>query len=416
MFDLDKWNEIYLTVKQNKLRTFLTAFGVSWGIFMLVLLLAAGKGFQNGVLNSFDIAKNSLFVWSQRTSEPYMGLKVGRFIQLNTDDAAAIRHEIPETDAIVPQMFLDGNFTVNRGTKNSSFNVFGSSPDYTKVEPLKMKEGRFVNELDWREKRKVAVIGETVQKMLFDENESPIGEYIKIKGVFFRVVGVFKIKGKGEDAAENGKKIMIPLPTLQQSFNKANKVGWFAFTPKKGIPTDVVEAKIKTLLAVRHKISPTDLKAIGSANVEKEFKQIQGLFTGIRVFSWFVSICTIVAGIVGVGNIMLIVVRERTKEIGIRKALGATPFSIVSLIIQESVVITGIAGYMGLVFGAGLVELISVLMKKYELEGQFFMNPEVDVEVAVTATMLLVFTGALAGMLPAIKAANINPVEALADK
>lgn len=415
MFDLDKWSEIYATIKKHKLRTALTAFGVFWGIFMLILLLGAGKGLENGVIKDFDVAKNAVFVWTQRTSIPYKGLKAGRFVRLTNDDIDAIRREIPEIATINPSLSLDGSFLVRFGVKSSSFSIRGDYPEYRVVQPLIIVKGRFLNQNDLKEKRKVAVIGERVIEILFGK-QNPIGEYISIKGVFFRVIGVSRGTGKGEELLEDAQTIFIPTTTLQQTYNQVNRIGYFAMTPKPGVPAEVIETKTKQLLAKRHSVDPLDLKAFGSANVEKEFQEVQGLFTGIAVFSWIVSIGTIIAGIIGVGNIMLIVVKERTKEIGVRKALGATPWSIISLIIQESIVITGFAGYMGLLAGTGVVALIDYAMTRFEVDAGFFSNPEVNLTIAVSAVLLLVFTGGLAGLIPATKAARVNPVEALRDE
>lgn len=416
MFDLDKWSEIYATVSKHKLRTFLTAFGVFWGIFMLVVLLGAGNGFENGIVSNFDIAKNTVFVWSQRTSIAYKGFKPGRFVQFTNDDVDAIRQTIPEVAILAPRNFLPGNYTVNRGTKNSSFNVYGEYPDVMGVRPVLISSGRFLNYLDIKDRRKVAVIGTKVQKLLFTEDEDPIGKYISIKGVFFMVVGVFRGKGDVEDNREDAQTVFIPSTTLQQAFNQYNKVAFFAMVPQPGVPASVIETKVKELLSKRHSISPEDKRALGSANVEENFARVQGLFTGIKGFSWVVSIGTIIAGIIGVGNIMLIVVKERTKEIGIRKALGATPWSIISLILQESIVITSAAGYFGLLAGTGLIAGVDYLLKKFKAEGEFFANPEVNLPIALTAVLLLVVMGALAGLIPATKAARVDPVVALKDE
>lgn len=415
MFDIDKWSEIYATVRKHKLRTFLTAFGVFWGIFMLVVLLGAGNGFENGVINGFNIAKNTVFVWSQRTSIPYKGLKPGRSVQFTNDDMIAIRQSIPEVSVLAPRNHMRGSFTVKRNTKSASFSVYGEYPDYTGVKPTEMIDGRFINNLDIKERRKTAVIGTRVQKVLFGD-ENPIGQYINIKGVYFRVVGIFKGRGSTEDNQEDAQTIFIPGTTLQQAYNQYNKVDFFAMVPQDGIPAAIIEKKVKDLLASRHSIHPDDVRALGSANVEEEFKRVQGLFIGIKGFSWVVSIGTIIAGIIGVGNIMLIVVKERTKEIGIRKALGATPWSIISLIIQESIVITGAAGYIGLVTGTGLIALLNYLLKEFKAEGRFFANPEVNLTIAATALALLVICGAIAGLIPATKAARIDPVVALRDE
>lgn len=416
MIDIDKWTEIYNTVKKHKLRTALTAFGVFWGIFMLVLLLGAGRGLEKGITSEFNVAKNAVFVWTQRTSVPYMGLKAGRTIQMTNDDIAAIRAFVPEVAVIAPSNQLRGSFSVVYGTKSSSFTVNGETPEVLQVKPTNVTNGRFINQKDIDERRKVAVVGPRTLELLFENEANPIGKYISIKGIYFQVVGTFKPIGKDEEVIQDAQTIYIPNTTLQQAFNQPNQVGFFAMTPKTGIAAAVVEEKVKALLMKRHNVAPTDLKAFGSANVEKEFQDVQGLFAGIAGFSWLVSIGTIVAGIIGVGNIMLIVVKERTKEIGIRKALGATPLSIVSLIIQESIVITGLAGYIGLLAGTGLIALIEGFMVKNNVQAGFFAAPEVNLGVALTATVLLVVAGALAGLIPATKAARVNPVVALQEE
>jgi putative ABC transport system permease protein len=416
MFDIDKWKEIYATVSKHKLRTALTAFGVFWGIFMLIVLLGSGKGFENGVMQSIDISPRSVFMWTQRTSEPYMGLKPGRFIQFNTEDMKALREQVAGIEVLAPRNTVDG--TVTRGLKNSTaFRIFGDYPDFFRLKKMEIVKGRFINHIDIQERRKVCVIGEEVVNVLFADGEEPIGQYIDIKGIFFKVVGVQRGLGtRGEDVREDRNTIYIPQTAMQQAFNQGNRVFWLAMLPKPDVPAAQIEQEAKKILAQRHKVAPNDLKAFGSANVEEEFQRINGLFIGIAGFSWLVSLGTIIAGIIGVSNIMLIVVRERTKEIGIRKALGATPWSIISLIVQESIVITAVAGYIGLMCGIGLIELINFLLKKFNAEGEFFANPEVNMTVSLSALVLLIVSGAFAGIIPAAKAAAVNPVEALKDE
>jgi len=413
MFDLDKWQEIWNTIRKNKLRTALTAFGVAWGIFMLVLLLGSGKGFENGIEGQFNVAKNAIFLWSQRTSIAYKGLKPGRIIRFTNADVDALRLNIPELDVIAPRLNLEGNFTVVRNQKSASYEVYGDYPDYFKVQPFIIMQGRLINYKDITDKRKVAVIGTTVRDVLFGETD-PIGKYIKIKGIPFQVIGVFKMRStRAEEVMQNSKQIFVSNTALQQTFNLVNKIGWFAFVPHKGYSTSMVQKKIKSFLAKRHSVHPDDERAIGSENVEEEYQKVQGLFLIIRLFSWFVSIVTIIAGVIGVGNIMLIVVNERTKEIGIRKALGATPGSVISMILQESIVVTSLAGYMGLLAGTGIIAAVDYFLKP---EGEFFAHPEIDFSVAFSALAVLVVMGTLAGLIPAMKAANINPIEALRDE
>lgn len=413
MFDLDKWSEIWATVRRHKLRTGLTAFGVFWGIFMLVVLLGAGKGMRNGVEKQFNVAKNAVFVWSQRTSVPYAGLKVGRTIQFTNDDVAALQREVPEAALVLPRASLGGTFTVEYGTKSATFSVNGEYPGYPAVRPVVLTAGRFVNEPDIRERRKIAIIGDRVATVLFGA-ANPIGQSIRIKGIFFRVAGTFRGSGRPEDSQQDAQTIFIPLTALQVTFNKVNQVDFFAFIPKTGTPAKQVELKAKQVLARQHRVAPNDERAFGSANVEEEYSRVQGLFTGISSFSWLVSVGTILAGIIGVSNIMLIVVKERTKEIGIRKALGATPWSVVSLIVQESIVITAAAGMLGLLAGTALMAGINYLLAGQQVG--FFTNPQVDVNVALTAVLLVVVAGALAGLIPATKAAQVQPVVALKDE
>jgi putative ABC transport system permease protein len=272
--------------------------------------------------------------------------------------------------------------------------------------------GRFVNEKDVQEKRKVAAIGSRVKEVLFG-NEDPIGKYIKIKGVYFLVIGTFEVENPGSSGRDDSEKIFIPLTTLQQTFNAYNKVGSFAISPHDDVDPEELEVRVKEFLAARHGISPDDKSAIGGWNSGRETKKFAGLFMGINTFIWGVSIMTIIAGIVGVSNIMLIIVKERTKEIGIRKALGATPFSIVSLILTESVFITAVSGYLGLSAGVGAIELIRSALESAGADNPYFSNPQVNIKIAVISTGILVLAGALAGLFPAIRAARINPIEAL---
>ncbi len=414
MFDLDKWQEIYYSISKHKLRTALTAFGVFWGIFMLVLLLGAGNGLENGVKGIFsNMAQNAIYVWTGRTAMPYEGMKPGRYVQFDNDDYHALKREIPELRYIDAGNSLRGTYTINYKDKNSSFPVGGNYPDMLKIRSLTFKRGRFINNNDIDQKRKVVVLGERAAEVLFD-TENPIGKYIQIKGVHFLVIGVFSIESN--DGRNENEKLYIPLPTMQQTYNMQDKISSFSLCPKEDADPLIIEQKVKQLLCRRHKVNPEDKSAIGSFNTGKEVAKFQALFNGISFFIWVVGLGTIIAGIVGVSNIMLIIVKERTKEIGVRKALGAKPSSIVSMIIQESVVITGVAGYLGLVAGIFLLEGVRSIMSKSDKPNPFFSNPEIDVNTAVVATIVLVLAGALAGLIPAQKAARIKPIEALRDE
>ena len=410
MFDLDKWQEILGTIRKNKLRTFLTAFGVFWGIFMLVLLLGAGEGLQNGVFNRFgDGAMNRIYFYGGRTSEPYQGLPPGRQIRFTNDDLKAVEREVSGISILAPRNFLFGEFTINYKNKNGSYSVFGSTPDFFTINGESVFRGRMLNVHDLAERRKVVVLGEKVKQVLFGDEEA-IGEYVNIYGIHFKVVGTFTEKGANMRKEERA---YIPFSTLQSTFNQPNQVQMFGVVARNGMPAKEMEDKVKALLSQRLKFAVTDKRAIGVNNTEEEFNKVMGLFNGIRIFVWIVGIGTLIAGIVGVSNIMLIIVKERTREIGVRKALGATPLSVVSLILQESVVITAFSGYLGLLAGVALLDGVRALLDSSGADLPYFAQPEVDLGVAVAATVLLVVAGALAGLVPALKAANIKPIEAL---
>lgn len=411
MFDIDKWQEIFDSLRRHKLRTLLTAFGVFWGIFMLIALLAAGKGIEKGVLTDFgEFAKNSVFIWGERTQLPYKGFRPGRSIRMTLDDVAAIRTTVPEAKYIAAQVYL-GDSTVTFQEKSETFSVMGVNAESVHLESPNLLEGRFVNLPDEENARNVAVIGNKVKTALFALGAAQ-GKYITIRGVFFQVIGVFEPTQPG-NAEQAGETIYIPITTAHQTFLRGNVVHSLALIAESHVPASIVEAKTKDLLKQRHKVAPEDPRAIGSWNAEKQFTELQNLFQGIRIFTWMIGSATIVAGIVGVSNIMLIIVKERTREIGLRKALGATPFSIISLILQESVVLTAISGYVGLVASVGLIELAGYVMDRFHLQSTFFNNPEVDFSTAITATVVLVLTGAVAGFIPARTAARVNPIEAL---
>ncbi len=331
MFDYDKWQEILATVKKNKLRTFLTMFGVFWGIFMLMLLLGSGKGLENGVTKNFGgWATNSGFVWTNRTTMAYQGMKPGRYIRFTNEDKEAIEQQVEGLGVISPRNNIGGwrgGNNVSRKTKTGAFTINGDYPEYQQVQIVNVYSGRHINAKDIEDKRKIAVIGESVAKILFEEGEDPIGEYILIKGVFFQVVGTFKSLRGGEQGNRDTQTIYVPFTTFQQAFNIGNKIGWFAFTAKPGVEVSLVEEEIKRVLRERHKVHPEDVNALGSENLQKEFGQINGLFNGISIFVWIVGTGTLLAGVIGVSNIMLIIVKERTKEIGVRKSAGShSPF------------------------------------------------------------------------------------------
>ncbi len=418
MFGIDEWQEIISALKKNKLRTFLTAFGVFWGIFMLVVMLGAGNGLGNGVMQGFgDFATNSSFMWSDRTTIPFKGYPRGRYFSFNNGDTKALKESIPEIQIISPRLNA-GDFhstdNVVRGIKTGAFGIYGDYPEIALIDPIRINKGRFLNRLDVLLKRKVVVIGKRVYEVLFNVGEDPIGKYIRINGVYFAVIGVFEPKNKNVNfGGDKEQTIFMPFSTMQQTYNYGDVVGWYSMTSRADVPVEVMEKKAKSLLKKRHDVSPDDEGGVGSFNLQKEFKKMTGLFLGINILIWIVGIGTLIAGVIGVSNIMLVIVKERTKETGIRRALGATPRQIISQIILEAVFLTSVAGYLGLVAGVGLLELVSSLLSKSGGSDTMFLNPQVDFGIAIIALFILIICGLFAGLIPARKAVSVKPVEAI---
>jgi putative ABC transport system permease protein len=406
MFDLDKWQEILGTIKKNKLRTILTALSVAWGIFILIILLGAGQGLRNGVQEQFARdAINSIEVWPGVTSMPYDGYKTGRFIQLTNDDYYNLKNNVIGIDKATANFDNWNSRIISYKNEHAGFMVRAVAPDHIYLEQAKLISGRFINEIDFNEFRKVAAIGYPVKETIF-KDEDPIGKFIDISGTKYKVIGVFTDPGKGDRD-----RIYIPLLTAQRVYNGKNHVNalWVSTGNSTSEQSEAIAENIRKVLAKKYHFSVEDKSAIGFQNYNVEYKRIMGMLDGIKWFIYFIGSLTLIAGVVGISNIMLIVVKERTKEIGIRKALGASPASIVSLIIQESIFITSIAGYVGLILGIGVIELLKFL----KVESDFFKNPDVDLSIALVSVGAIVFAGALAGLVPAIKAAKVEPITAL---
>jgi len=409
MFDIDKWQEIYETISKNKLRTFLTGFSVAWGIFMLIILLGSGYGLENGVKQEFEgDAVNYLSINGGITSLEYKGMKSGRRIRFKNEDLPLLT-DLSYVEKISTRNRIWQIKTVNYRSEYGTFDIFAVAPNYGEVEKVIIIDGRFLNDNDQKEYRKVATIGRLVKEALFKE-ESPIGKNINIGNVSFKVIGVFNDPGSDRDLL----RIYIPTATGQKVFGLGEDIRSVQLilgdaTAEQSAKT---ENEVRQALASKYKFDPEDPRAVRIYNTIEDYEKFMNLFASIRLFIWFIGIGTIIAGIVGVSNIMMIVVKERTKEIGIRKALGATPWSIVSLILQEAILITSFAGYIGLVIGVGLLQLVA-----NNLQGaSYFANPEVDLNIALGATVILVVAGALAGFVPARKAAAVRPVIALRDE
>lgn len=419
-FDVEKWQEIFKTLSQHKLRTALTAFGVFWGIFMLTVLLGAGKGLENGSIESFPRTSNSIFIWSQGSTQvPYQGMPVGRQILLTADDVDAIEKNVSSVGMIKGQNSVglwagSAPYTV-RGSRNGAFSVQGGFPGIEDIAALRIVAGRTINALDEQQRRKVALIGRRVKDQLFAPGESAVGGNITINGISFTVTGVYQSLQRGNEQQEE-ERIYLPNDTLRYAFNQVGWVGNFVVVPKPGVNARIAEEDVKKYLAQRKKVSPEDRGVFGSFNLQEQFDKVQSLFVGMEIFSWVVAVGTIFAGAVGVGNIMLIVVKERSREIGLRKALGATPAAIVGMIMQESLFITAVAGYSGLVVGALLLEGVATLLAASGGNSGFMGRPEVDFRTAITALAVLVAAGVIASLLPAAKAAAVNPIVALQDE
>lgn len=415
MFSIDHWQEILFTIRKNKLRTFLTAFSVAWGIFMLMILLGFGTGMQKGVEYDFrQDAVNSIWFNPGQTSLPYKGMKPGRNITLKNEDLVELNQRIDGIEYSAGRFFCYGEFTVRYKDKYSSYQVLGITPQMLNIENQTTKEGRYINALDMKEKRKVAIIGPKVVEGLFSKNESPIGKWIDVRGIQYKVVGVYNDQG-GEGEVN---RIFIPLTTAQLAYNAGNQLHTITFTVGNA---SVAESKeivenARTILSEKYQFDPKDDRAIFIWNNVENFQRFINLFLGIKIFLWVIGVFTIIAGIVGVSNIMLIIIKDRTREIGIRKALGATPSSIIGLFIQESILITVIAGYIGLITGIGVIESIKWALIKFSVDAPYFRDPDIDLLTAVMATILLIFAGAMAGYIPAKKAAKVNPIVALREE
>jgi len=408
---LDGLQEIWFTLRQNKLRTLLTAFGVFWGIFMLILLLGFGRGMQNGVYDDFGSeVMDFMIVWSGDTSVAYHGMGLGRKIRLDESDVQAIQQQVNGVRVISGSRRI-GDASVSYNGKNSNTELIGIPDDYFRIkEDIPFNYGRKTNPFDVDEIRKVVALGDTVVERLFDKGVDPVGKEVRIKDVVFRVTGVFHDKAQRGRASEWA---YIPQSTYEKVYGGGGRLDNIWLRPEQGVDGFELEKKVVELLKRRHDVSPDDKRGINSFNMAEPAKRVNGLFTGISVFIWFVGLGTLTAGIVGISNIMIITVKERTREIGIRKALGATPFKIVSTLLLESTLVTSVAGYVGLVVGVGLLELIAFGLRSTGAKMPYFVNPDVNFQVAMTAIALLVGVGIIAGLMPALRAAKITPIEAM---
>ncbi|WP_209405108.1 ABC transporter permease [Pseudozobellia sp. WGM2] len=416
MFNKDRWKEILEVLTGNWFRTVLTAFGVFWGIFILIILLSAGKGLENGIMQDFgDIATNTMFMWSRATTKAYKGLPKGRSFLFKTEDVQAIRDKVPNLRFISPRNQLGGFGGANnvvRGLRTGAYNVYGDYPEIIKQDPMSIIDGRFINYSDINEKRKIAIIGEGVKNGLYDKGEDALGTYIKIQGVNFLVVGVYKKKSNDGDGEEGQKQIFVPFTSFSQAFNRGTDVGWMAITANDGTSITSIKNNIMGVVKENHKVHPDDQRAVGHFDLYEQFQRVQSLFGALRFVAYFVGILVLLSGVIGVSNIMLIVVKERTKEIGIRRALGEDPWSIKLQILMESIFLTIISGMAGITLGALFIYGINTLL---DMNGpvDMFANPSVGLGVVIGALAILIISGLFAGFIPAQSAIKVRPIDAL---
>ena len=417
LFKKDTWQEIYHSLQNNKLRTFLTMIGVGWGMFLFVALLGAAKGMENGFDKLFSgFATNSIFMWAQNTNIPYNGFPKGRPMSLHLPDMDLLQKKIPQIDYISPQNSR-GNFgnpgeQMNKNGKTATYTLTGDYPVGNKISEKKLIFGRYLNDVDISENKNVAVIGEAIYKNFFDakKNENPIGQSINIKGIFFNVIGVYKIP-KGGGPMDNDNTAYIPLSTYTKMYNDGDKVGFFAIVSKPDADLKIVEEQAKQELKKKNDVSPEDTNAFGSFNLGKMFEKMTGFLTGMQLLTIIVGTLTILAGVIAISNILLITVTERTKEIGIRRALGAKPAEVRNQILLESVVITLTSGILGFIFGILLLMIIDMLTKNQD---EFpFYNPTVNYSDVFAAMAVMTILGLIIGMIPAQRAVRIKPIEAL---
>lgn len=412
-FDRDTFHEIVDTLTRNKSRSFLTGFGIFWGVFMLLALVGGGQGLKEILSKNFEgFATNSVIIFPDNTGKAYKGFKKGRAWTMTYNDVERLRSQVPELDVITPVITSWQGSAVFDDSRTEC-RIKGVNEDYSKVEEPVMYYGRYLNQMDILQKRKVCVIGKKIYKTLFPEGGDPCGKYIKVGNIYFRVVGVdystgnMSINGRAEETT------LLPISVMRDAYNLGNSVHLICATGKPGITVKSIESKMRGVIAREHYIDPTDSKAILLINTELFFGIMDNLFKGVNFLIWLVGLGTILAGAIGVSNIMMITVKERTTEIGIRRSIGATPKMILSQIIAESIILTLVAGCAGIVFAVfilGMADNIAVQ------DGIRMAEFQVNFRTAVSALILLTALGVLAGLAPASRAMKIKPVDAMKDE
>ena len=411
LFDTETWQEIYGSIRKNKLRTGITIIGVLWGIFLLIVLLGATRGLENSFKNAFgNLATNSVFVWTQSTDTPFKGFQKGRSFRLTMNDIDVLKSEYAsEIKFLAPR-----NQTMNlivRDFKSGSFKVSGDYPILDQIQKKSLTFGRFLNQNDIMSMSKVAVISEEMVKQLFDKEEMPIGQYIKINNINYKVVGVYEPSNTVNFDRDTA---YIPFTTFKKVYNSSDKIDWMMITANNGVNIEQLEKDLLLTLKNLHKVHPEDKRAFGCINLGKEIGRLTGFLTGMQFLTWFVGIATLIAGVFAIGNILLITVKERTKEIGIRRAIGATPKSIRQQIILEAVFLTATAGMLGIIFGAFTLYIIDAGFGQGP--DAALINPTVNIPIILISCTILIFLGTLIGLIPAHMATIIKPIEALREE
>ena len=420
MFDFDGLKEIWQTIARNKTRSLLTAFGVFWGVFLLVILSSTGNGFENGMMRQVEgVTPNTGLFFTGTTSEPYKGYQKGRNWSMNLSDLEVIKETIPNIVAISPEasVWTSEDKNVVFGNRSGSYTVKGVMPEYNYIMKSRILKGRFINDSDIANHRKVCLLGKRAYEELFDKGEDPLGKMVRVNGLYFQVVGVVstyntsvQINGSADES------VVLPFTTMNQLFTQGDNIHFFVMAASDDASIADIEEEVKQLLKQRHDIAPDDKTAISSFNLEEVFKMFKGLFLGIHILIWIVGLGTLLSGIIGVSNIMLVTVKERTREIGVRRAIGAKPKSIIKQVLSESLLLTTLAGLVGLCIGVGIMALVATITANMPSDNMMFQDPNISFKAAVAATIIVIISGLLAGVLPAWRAIQIKAIDAIREE
>ena len=419
MFDADRWVEIWVTITRNKTRSLLTCFGVFWGILMLVVLLGSGRGLKNAILGDAEgFATNSIFFYTDRTSEPYKGFNKGRWWSMRNRDVENIIREVDAIQDISPILWGEtSDKNIVYGQVSGTYNVKGVYPSYFNIETQELHFGRLLNEIDEKERRKVCLIGSQVNDNLF-RGADPCGKYIRVNGLYYQVVGVVEQRASGVNiGGRSEESVFLPFSTMQQTLNQGDILHFLCVSAKVGTDMQALIDDIRRIMYAQNEIAPDDPQALGVINIAAQFDTFQLLFTGIDILVWLVGMGTLLAGVIGVSNIMMVTVKERTREIGVRRAIGAKPLDIISQVMSESLVLTAVAGLLGLSTGVFLLDLADRILSAQPAGSDVPLeHPGVDIQTAVAATVVLLLSGLLAGLIPAWRAMQIKAIDAIREE